>query len=284
MAEKSGPPWPGFVDALSTVLMMMVFFTLLMVLVVGTLSYIVALKEVNPEATVATEEPGSAEKAAKALPSPKPESSIQQLSEALKEETVLEQEDLEPVPIPPVVDIDELEQEKAKLKALLDRARAEIKELKKARSEETNEELKKALERIAELESGGEIKKVKSEETYEPPPFVTKLVKGIGKENRIIILYNQLTSTVDDTTRKELLAWLKKNKQAAMSKGIRLTATLNHSGVSSSMSGSVSYKRLYALIKIVNEEGGIPKSKIRFKAMTEGVPGTNQVVIKIGDK
>jgi len=53
--SSSGPPWPAFVDALSTVLMMMVFFTLLMVLVTGTLSYIVALKEVTPGAASSTE-------------------------------------------------------------------------------------------------------------------------------------------------------------------------------------------------------------------------------------
>ena len=56
MAEDGSPPWPGFVDALSTVLMMMVFFTLLLVLVVGTLSYIVALKDAAPTETTGSEE------------------------------------------------------------------------------------------------------------------------------------------------------------------------------------------------------------------------------------
>ncbi len=148
---------------------------------------------------------------------------------------------------------------------------------------DTKAALEKALVRIAELEaSRGKEVELKAGEEKTPPPFITKIVKGLDPRNRIIILYNQLTSTLEDGTKAELLKWIKTNKGAISSNGLELIAVLNFEGVSSSTSNSVSFKRLYGLIRVINEEGGIPKSRIKFRALNEAVPGTNQVVVGIG--
>ena len=63
-----------------------------------------------------------------------------------------------------------------------------------------------------------------------------------------------------------------------------MAASLNHRGVSSSMANSVSFKRLYGLINTVTNKGGVSKKDIRFRALSDAVPGTNQVVISIGGK
>ncbi|SDL56503.1 hypothetical protein SAMN05660337_3253 [Maridesulfovibrio ferrireducens] len=287
MSADNGPPWPGFVDALSTVLMMMVFFTLLMVLVVGTLSYIVALKEVTPNASASTEQVETMVAASQDLASPESSSAMTALQDTLNEAVVLKKEDLMPTPAQPEVTIEQIEQEKAVLQARLVKAEAAAKKVRQVVNDPvTEKKLQQALARIAVLESssGGIEREIDAEETPQNTPFVTKLVKGIDSKNRIIILYNQLTSTLEDSTRTELLSWIAKNKAAIMQKGLQLTATLNHNGVSSSMSNSVSYKRLYGLIKVVNQDGKIPKAKITFRALGDGVPGTNQVVINLGKK
>ncbi|NDV28098.1 hypothetical protein [Desulfovibrio sp. JC010] len=297
MSADSGPPWPGFVDALSTVLMMMVFFTLLMVLVTGTLSYIVALKEVTPGAATSTEQVETKVAAAQDLSFMEKPSSMDQLAAAMSQSAALEKEDLVSSPPPQRFDIKEFEREKEMLQkrvALAESAawtaHLELQKLKeeqqKIQSEQDPklaEKLKDALEKIKRLEaSGAEEKKVQTEDEYVPPPFITKLVKGMNNRHRVIILYNKLTSTLEEKTQSELLAWIKQNESVVMQKGLLLTATLNHESVSSSMANSVSFKRLYGLIKFVNEQANIPKSKIKFRALNEGVPGTNQVVVSIG--
>ncbi|OEU67622.1 MAG: hypothetical protein BA863_10455 [Desulfovibrio sp. S3730MH75] len=292
MSTDSGPPWPGFVDALSTVLMMMVFFTLLMVLVTGTLSYIVALKEVTPGATMSTEQVEELVAVTNDLSFTDKPSSMDKLQAALNDEAQLGEDDLMADPNSPEAHLGILDRENqelavrlAKAERAAKRAIAELNKLKKTKGADTAQKLNDALEKIARLEAAGAVEKnVQTEETFEPPAFITKLVKGMNKKNRVIILYNQLTSTLEDNTRDELLDWVKQNESAIRQHGLLLTASLNHNGVSSSMSNSVSFKRLYGLIKVVNIEGGIPKKNINFKALSNAVSGTNQVVISLGKK
>ncbi|NDV24751.1 hypothetical protein [Desulfovibrio sp. JC022] len=297
MSADSGPPWPGFVDALSTVLMMMVFFTLLMVLVTGTLSYIVALKEVKPGAATSTEQVETMVAAAQDLSFMEKPSSMDKLAEAMTQSAVLGKEDLVTSPPPQRFDIEEFEREKEMLQkrvALaesaawtahleLQKLKEEVKDQQDKQDPKLAAKLQAALDKIKRLEADGAIeKKVQTEDEFVPPPFITKLVQGLNNKNRVIILYNKLTSTLEEKTESELLAWVKQNESVIMQKGLLLTATLHHEGVSSSMSNSVSFKRLYGLIKFVNEQAHIPKSKIKFRALNEGVPGTNQVVVNIG--
>ncbi len=298
MSVDNGPPWPGFVDALSTVLMMMVFFTLLMVLVVGTLSYIVAIKEVTPGAASSTEQVETMVAAAQDLSFLEKPTSMDRLAEAMQQSAELGKEDLAAAPELPKVDVEKLEREKEELlqeKKMLEKrvamaesaawtAHLEVQKLKKEQDPELATKLEAALEKIKKLEAAGGVdKKIQTEDEYAPPAFVTKLVQGITNKNRVIILYNKLTSTLEPKTRDELLEWVKSNEAAIMDKGLLMTATLNHTGVSSSMANSVSFKRLYGLINLVNTQGRIPKSKIKFRALNEGVPGTNQVVVSVGD-
>ncbi|WP_320175366.1 hypothetical protein [Maridesulfovibrio sp.] len=297
MSADSGPPWPGFVDALSTVLMMMVFFTLLMVLVTGTLSYIVALKEVKPGAAHSTEQVETLVAAAQDLSFMEPPSSMDKLTEAMTQSAVLDKEDLVTATPPQPIDIEELEREKEMLQkrvALaesaawtahqeLQRLKEEVKKQQASKDPKLAAKLQAALDKIKRLEADGAVeKKIQTEDEFVPPPFITKMVQGLNNKNRVIILYNKLTSTLEEKTESELLAWVKQNESAIMSKGLLLTATLNHEAVSSSMSNSVSFKRLYGLIKFVNDQAHIPKSKIKFRALNEGVPGTNQVVVSVG--
>ncbi|MBG0776161.1 MAG: hypothetical protein H0S85_06965 [Desulfovibrionaceae bacterium] len=279
--HDAGPPWPGFVDALSTVLMMMVFFTLLMVLVVGTLSYIVALKDAAPTQTTGdTQVVASSQAMAYAAPL----SSKERLEKALSTQALLDAKDLAPNSPASVLELEKLEMEKAALKRQLEAALAAARDSGKAVQDEKAAKLalEKALARIAELEaSRGKDVEVKSGLEPKTPEFVTRIVRGLDPKNRIIILYNKLTSTLEDATKQELLAWLAPNKEAIAANGLELTATLNFEGVPSSTANSVSFKRLYGLIRVANEEGGIPKSKIKFRALEEAVPGTNQVVISV---
>ncbi len=292
MSTDSGPPWPGFVDALSTVLMMMVFFTLLMVLVTGTLSYIVALKEVTPGAKMSTQQVEELVAVANDLSFTDKPSSMDKLQAALNNEAQLGEDDLMADPNSPEAHLSILDKENQELAARLakaeraaKRAIAELNKLKKTKGADTAQKLNDALEKIARLEAAGAVEKnIQTEETFEPPAFITKLVKGINKKNRVIVLYNQLTSTLEDNTKDELLDWVKQNESAIRQYGLLLTASLNHNGVSSSMSNSVSFKRLYGLIKVVNVDGGIPKKNINFKALSNAVSGTNQVVISLGKK
>ncbi|WP_421902279.1 hypothetical protein [Maridesulfovibrio sp.] len=297
MSADSGPPWPGFVDALSTVLMMMVFFTLLMVLVTGTLSYIVALKEVKPGAAHSTEQVETLVAAAQDLSFMEKPSSMDKLAEAMTQSAVLGKEDLVTTPPPQRFDIEEYEREKEMLQkrvALaesaawtahleLQKLKEEVKKQQTSQDPKLAAKLQAALDKIKRLEAKGAVeKKVQTEDEFVPPPFITKMVQGLNNKNRVIILYNKLTSTLEEKTESELLAWVKQNESAIMQKGLLLTATLNHEAVSSSMANSVSFKRLYGLIKFVNDQAHIPKSKIKFRALNEGVPGTNQVVVSIG--
>lgn len=298
MSVDSGPPWPGFVDALSTVLMMMVFFTLLMVLVTGTLSYIIAIKEVSPGAASSTEQVETLAAAAQDLSFLEKPSSMDKLAEAMNQSAELKEDEIMIAPAPPRVDVEKLEREKQDLleeKKMLEKrvamaesaawnAHMEVQELKKSQDPELASKLQAALDKIKKLEAqAGEEKKIQTESEYAPPPFVTKMVQGITNQHRVIILYNKLTSTLEAKTRTDLLQWIKTNEAQIMSKGLLMTATLNHDGVSSSMSNSVSFKRLYGLIKLVSTEGRIPKKKIKFRALNDGVPGTNQVVVSVGD-
>jgi hypothetical protein len=284
MTDDNAPPWPGFVDALSTVLMMMVFFTLLMVLVVGTLSYMIAIKE-TAVAQGVTEEAADIVAASESMDY-QSLSSGEQLTEALTRKAELGEEDLDPKGSVSVLALEKLEMEKKalqrQLQAALDAARAAP---GKAREDESvKADLQKALARIAELEaSRGKDVELRSGDEKTPPPFITKIVKGMDAKNRIIILYNQLTSSLEDSTKTELLEWIKSNKGAIASNGLELVATLKFDGVSSSASNSVSFKRLYGLIRVINEEGGIPKSNIKFRSLDDAVPGTNQVVISVGN-
>ncbi|MDD3312460.1 hypothetical protein [Pseudodesulfovibrio sp.] len=283
MADNGAPPWPGFVDALSTVLMMMVFFTLLMVLVVGTLSYMIAIKDTAVAQGVA-EEPVDTVAASESIDY-KSLSASEQLKEALTRKAELGEEDLDPKGSVSVLAMEKLEMEKKALQKRLQAALAAAKASEGKNKEDAGAKaaLQKALARIAELEaSRGKDVELRAGEEKAPPPFITKIVKGMDPRNRIIILYNQLTSTLEDSTKVELLKWIKGNQGAIASNGLELVATLNFEGVSSSTSNSVSFKRLYGLIRVINEEGGIPKSKIKFRALDEAVPGTNQVVIGVG--
>jgi len=285
MSTDSGPPWPAFVDALSTVLMMMVFFTLLMVLVTGTLSYIVALKEVTPGAANSVEKVETMVAAAQDLAFMEKPSSMDQLQEALGNEAKLGQSDYMAGHASPVVSAAQLNKKNEELVARLTQATNELNKLKKNSDSDAEQKLKEALEKIAQLEASGALDKtIQNEDTYEPPAFVTKLVKGINNNNRVIILYNQLTSTLDEKTKVELMAWIKQNKAAIEQRGLLLAASLNHKGVSSSMSNSVSFKRLYGLINMVTTQGKISKKDIKFRALSDAVPGTNQVVISLGKK
>jgi len=285
MTTESGPPWPAFVDALSTVLMMMVFFTLLMVLVTGTLSYIVALKEVTPGAANSVEKVETMVAAAQDLAFMEKPSSMDQLQEALGNEAKLGQSDYMAGHASPVVSAAQLNKKNEELVARLTQATNELNKLKKNSDSDAEQKLKEALEKIAQLEASGALDKtIQNEDTYEPPAFVTKLVKGINNNNRVIILYNQLTSTLDEKTKVELMAWIKQNKAAIEQRGLLLAASLNHKGVSSSMSNSVSFKRLYGLINMVTTQGKISKKDIKFRALSDAVPGTNQVVISLGKK
>jgi len=283
MADDGAPPWPGFVDALSTVLMMMVFFTLLMVLVVGTLSYMIAIKDTAVAQGVA-EEPVDTVAASESIDYQSLSASAQ-LKEALTRKAELGEEDLDPKGSASVLAVEKLEMEKRALQKQLQAALAAARASESKTQEDAGAKaaLQKALARIAELEaSRGKDVELRAGEEKTPPPFITKLVKGMDPQNRIIILYNQLTSTLEDATKTELLKWIKGNQGAIAANGLELVATLNFEGVSSSTSNSVSFKRLYGLIRVINEEGGIPKSKIKFRALDEAVPGTNQVVIGVG--
>ena len=283
MADDGAPPWPGFVDALSTVLMMMVFFTLLMVLVVGTLSYMIAIKD-TAVAQGVVEEPTQTVAASESIDY-QSLSASEQLKEALTRKAELTQEDVDPDGTVSVLALEKLEMEKKALQKQLQAALAAAKASEGKSKEDAGAKaaLQKALARIAELEaSRGKDVELRSGDEKTPPPFITKIVKGMDPKNRIIILYNQLTSTLEDSTKAELLSWIKTNQGAIASNGLELVATLNFQGVSSSTSNSVSFKRLYGLIRVINEEGGIPKSKIKFRALDEAVPGTNQVVIGVG--
>lgn len=286
MADESVPPWPGFVDALSTVLMMMVFFTLLLVLVVGTLSYMISLK------TAAQVVASVDSEVVEVVPSTKhmeyiKKSAVEQLQASLTKKAVLHEKDIDPNAAVSVLALEKLEMEKEELKKQLQAAlaAAEVNKGDQDDDEEVKAALKKALVRIAELEaSQGKEVEIKAGEEKAPPPYITKMIKGLDSQNRIIILYNQLTSTLEDETKQELLKWIKSSKAAINANGLELIATLKFEGVSSSTSNSVSFKRLYGLIRVINEEGGIPKSKIKFRALDEAVPGTNQVVVGIGSK
>lgn len=279
MSAEGSPPWPGFVDALSTVLMMMVFFTLLMVLVVGTLSYMVALRNASPVTSSPNEEEVVA--ASQPMQYVQPLSAAERLEKALGTKAMLEDNDLDPSAVVSVIAMEKLQMEKQELMRQLKEAKDKAAAPKE--DEATKKALEKALARIAELEaSRGKEVDLQSGQEVKTPPFITKIVKGMDASNRIIILYNQLTSTLEDETRRELLEWLEPNRAAIDANGLELTATLNFEGVSSSTSNSVSYKRLYGLIKLANEQGGIPKSKIKFRALENAVLGTNQVVINVG--
>ena len=286
--SNTGPPWPAFVDALSTVLMMMVFFTLLMVLVTGTLSYIVALKEVTPGAASSTEQVETMIAASQDLAFMEPPSAVDKLESALGSQVMLGQDELVGIAPAPGVSLEDLERKNKELMARLTKAEQSAKqasgELAKLKSnEDMAKKLQEALDKIARLESGGSDEtKLQNKETYTPPKYVTKLVTGINSKQRVIILYNQLTSTLDETTKAGLLAWIKQNEAQIKQNGLLLAASLNHKGVSSSMANSVSFKRLYSLINIVANEGKVSKKDIKFRALSDAVPGTNQVVISIG--
>ena len=287
--SSSGPPWPAFVDALSTVLMMMVFFTLLMVLVTGTLSYIVALKEVTPGAASSTEQVETEIAASQDLAFMEPPSAVDELESALGSQVMLGKDELVGVAPAPGVSLEDLERKNKELMARLNKAEQSAKqasgELAKLKSnEDMAKKLQEALDKIARLEASGgaDETKLKNKSTYTPPKFVTKLVTGINSKHRVIILYNQLTSTLDETTKAGLLAWIKTNEAKIKQNGMLMAASLNHKGVSSSMANSVSFKRLYSLIGIVTNEGKVSKKNIKFRALSNAVPGTNQVVISIG--
>jgi hypothetical protein len=290
--DSDGPPWPAFVDALSTVLMMMVFFTLLMVLVTGTLSYIVALKEVTPGAAASTEHMETMIAASQDLAFMERPSAVDRLDEALGSQVMLGRDDLVGIAPAPGVSLEELERKNKELMARVTQAEksarsaaGELEKLKGGEDDDTAKKLQAALEKIARLEAAGsDERKLENKEEYTPPEFVTKLVKGVSAKHRIIILYNQLTSTLDEGTRAELLAWIKENREVIEQQGLMMAASLNHRGVSSSMANSVSFKRLYGLINTVTNKGGVSKKDIRFRALSDAVPGTNQVVISIGGK
>ena len=285
--EDSGPPWPAFVDALSTVLMMMVFFTLLMVLVTGTLSYIVALEEVTPGAANSMDHVETMVAAAQDLAFMEKPSALDELESALGSQVVLGKDELVGVAPASRERVESLRRENEKLMARLAEAEKAAKDAvgTTGGSEGAmSRKLQEAMDKIAQLEAQqGQEKTVENKDTYEPPAFVTKLVKGLSAQNRIIILYNQLTSTLDEKTRAELLAWIKQNKAAIQQQGLLMAASLNHKGVSSSMANSVSFKRLYGLINVVTHGGKISKENIKFRALSDAVPGTNQVVVSIGD-
>lgn len=283
MAKTNEPPWPGFVDALSTVLMVMIFFTLLMVLVVGTLSYMISLKDVSPDA-----EPSEAETAqgVKSLDTPDKPTSMQTLSQVLNIAVELEEEDLAKEPVQPELTVERLQLEKVVLQTKLNKAYVAIKDLeeKDKGNSDSEEKLRKAFARIEELENamqqGTDTKLVDTKE-LKVNKFTTKFVKGLSSNNRVIILYNQLNSNLEDGTKEEFLAWVKSNKADILASGMTFTASLRMDGVPSTTANNVSYKRLYDLIRIVNRDLGIPKAKIEFSAPNNAILGTNQVTVSL---
>lgn len=283
MSEDGSPPWPGFVDALSTVLMMMVFFTLLMVLVVGTLSYMVALRNASPMTT--SENENEVVQASEPMQYAQKLTAAERLQKALNTQATLEERDLDPNAMASVIALEKLQMEKQELTRQLQAALKKAGALEKDEQadEQTRKALEKALARIAELEaSRGRDVELTSGKEVKTPEFITRIVKGMDSKNRIIILYNKLTSSVDDGTKQELLNWLDMNRGAIESNGLELTATLNFEGVPSSQANSVSYKRLYELIKLATDSGKIAKSLIKFRALDNAVQGTNQVVVNVG--
>ena len=251
MAHDSTPPWPGFVDALSSVLMMMIFFTLILVLVVATLSY-----KIGSTKTVVSEETASSSESV----NHQSRSATDRLQEALTQKAELSEEDIDPKESTYVLALEKMEEEKTLIQ----------------------KQLKESQARIAQLEeSRGKEVKLRSGDDKTPPPFTSKIVKGLDEHNRIIVLYNQLTSTLEEENKAEVLTWIGANKGAIAADGLSVVATLNLEGVPSSTANTVSFKRLYDLIRIISEEGGIPKSNIKFRALTEAAPGSNQVTISV---
>ena len=251
MAHDSTPPWPGFVDALSSVLMMMIFFTLILVLVVATLSY-----KIGSTKTVVSEETASSSESV----NHQSLSATERLQEALTQKAELSEEDIDPKESTYVLALEKMEEEKTLIQ----------------------KQLKESQARIAQLEeSRGKEVKLRSGDDKTPPPFTSKIVKGLDEHNRIIILYNQLTSILEEENKVEMLKWIGANKGAIAADGLSVVATLNLEGVPSSTANTVSFKRLYDLIRIISEEGGVSKSKIKFRALTEAAPGSNQVTISV---
>jgi hypothetical protein len=251
MAHDSTPPWPGFVDALSSVLMMMIFFTLILVLVVATLSY-----KIGRTNTVASEEASSSSETVNA-PS---RSATDRLQEALTQKAELSEEDIDPKESAYVLALEKLEEEKALMQKQLQESQARLAQLEESRGKEV---------------------KLRSGDDKTPPPVTSRIVKGLDENNRLIILYNQLTSVLEEQNKAEMLKWIGANRGAIDADGISVIATLNIEGVPSSTANNVSFKRLYDLIRIISEEGGVPKSKIKFRALTEAAPGSNQVSISV---
>lgn len=254
MAHDSTPPWPGFVDALSSVLMMMVFFTLILVLVVATLSYMSGSKN-----TAVVGETASSSSPSESV-NHQSRSATGRLQEALTQKAELSEEDIDPKESTYVLALEKLEQEKVLLQKQLNESQARIAQMEESRGKEV---------------------KLRSGDDKTPPPFTSKIVKGLDENNRIIILYNQLTSTLEENNKAEVLKWIGANKGAIAADGLSVVATLNLEGVPSTTANTVSFKRLYDLIRIINEEGGIPKSNIKFRALTEAAPGSNQVTISV---
>ena len=250
MSHGSTPPWPGFVDAFSSVLMM-IFFTLILVLVVATLSY-----KIGRSNTVVSEEAASSSESV----NHQSLSTTERLQEALTQKAELSEEDIDPKESTYVLALENLKQEKILLQKQLKESQARIAQLEQSRSKEV---------------------KLRSGEDKIPPPFTTKIVKGLDEKNRLIILYNQLTSTLEESNKVEMFKWINANKGEIADDGLSVVASLNLEGVPSSTANTVSFKRLYDLIRIISEEGGVPKSKIKFRALTEAAPGSNQVMISM---
>lgn len=283
MASDGGPPWPGFVDALSTVLLMMVFFTLLMVLVVGTLSYIVAIKEVKPPEGASSEtDTTKAEASLNALAEledKKVERAMKKLQEIMNKAAVLTPADLDvpldatPQQISDAEKLKKMKLEKKALNKLLVQARN--------RAVKAEDKAKNLQEALKDAQAFGKKEEMENKEEIKKVPFVTKVVRGMDAQHRIIILYNQLTSTVDEETKQAVLAWVEENRSTIQAHGLNLVAALNHEGVSGSMANTVSFKRLYSLIRLLNVEGKINKDKISFRATATSLPGSNQVSISL---
>jgi len=282
MSSESGPPWPGFVDALSTVLLMMVFFTLLLVMVVGTLSYVVALKEVTPSASASDSESAVSKNVGmlEDLEEKTIVTAVNKLQEVLNKAAVLTPDDLDKPAVRVPDDEKEVQQLIKEKKLLLKRVAAA--RARAMNAEAAAAQARKALEEANRViaASGIEEKIVNTDETAQVP-FVTKLIQGMDDSHRIIILYNQLTSTVSEMTKAELLRWVAVNKDAINSGGLSLDAAVSNDEISSSTANSVSFKRLHTLIRILSEEGGIPKERIKFKSVSNALEGTNQVAISL---
>ena len=261
MAHDSSPPWPGFVDALSSVLMMMIFFTLILVLVVATLSYETGRKN---KTTVEASADAVANAGVQSL------SSSDLLQDALAQKAELGEEDIEPKGSDYVLTLEQLEKEKDLLKKELKASQARITELETAQT------------RMAQKDATpGKKVELRSGDGKTPPASTSRVVKGMDEDNRIIILYNQLTSILEESNKNEVLKWVRANSLDITANGLMLVAALNLEGVPSSTANSVSFNRLYDLIRIISEEGGIPKSKIKFRSLNEVVSGTNQVLIGV---